>query len=591
MNSSSILCSKTDAIAACDFGKDHSCSSFVGKIGLSVKRRSCIHCRSPLANGSYRQISLWRLVPPAKLSSCDPTLNDLNIVATAVNVEIVPDSASSLCAALNIMKTSTARWQICLGLCCAATLVTGCALIGGSGAYPGGYPGPAPGGYPPVAYLPDPGGIPWYNVGYPRFPGSPGIPVVLNPAPFPGSPPGPPLPAPNPIPGPTPGPTPTIPVGLPGPEVPGDNYLDFWSPWPLPPRGSSSSAATNRSRRSVNKATVGRRNSRALQVSQSADHYRALSRLGGGDVGQLDLIDDNSPASDHELKYHGGRIIRELSYVNLYVSGDTKWSRTDVEQIDNSLSAAMRDEHLNNVLLQYFDNQPIRSTALPSHPLVGYTPKTVTRGDIQNMIAWLHRQGFLRSFDLQNTVFNLLLPSGSVLTVENRASIAVSDEVAGSGPGPSNNAVPESEEGDSLTGLAGYHGSVVTASNERVYYAVSVYSEKGVKGTTNGIPVFPVPWKNVVATLYHQLVESRTNPDVEEAMRNSSDETAKQNLGWVSDSGLELGDVPILANIPLSSVFQEVPLANGSGVVPVQLPWSNAIHGPEGPISQPHPLP
>jgi len=207
------------------------------------------------------------------------------------------------------------------------------------------------------------------------------------------------------------------------------------------------------------------------------------------------------------------------------------------------------------------------------------------------MIGWLHHQGFLKSFDLQNTVFNLLLPAGSVLTVDDRASIFVNEEVTNSVPGQSSSAVPAFEDGDSRTGLAGYHGSVATASNDRVYYTVSVYSEHGANGTTNGIPVFREPWKNVVATLYHQLIESRTNPDVEEAMRRASDKNAKQYLGWVSDSGLELGDSPIRANLPLSSVFREVPLANGSGVVPVQLPWSNAARGPEGPIPQPHPLP
>ena len=62
-------------------------------------------------------------------------------------------------------------------------------------------------------------------------------------------------------------------------------------------------------------------------------------------------------------------------------------------------------------------------------------------------------------------------------------------------------------------------------------------------------------------------------------------------LGCVSASGLELGDVPIRSDIPLSSVFREVPLANGSGVVPVQLLWSNAVRGPEGPLAQPHPPP
>jgi hypothetical protein len=36
-------------------------------------------------------------------------------------------------------------------------------------------------------------------------------------------------------------------------------------------------------------------------------------------------------------------------------------------------------------------------------------------------------------------------------------------------------------------------------------------------------------------------------------------------------------------------VLREVPLADGSGTVPVQLMWSNAVSGPEGPISRPHP--
>jgi hypothetical protein len=222
---------------------------------------------------------------------------------------------------------------------------------------------------------------------------------------------------------------------------------------------------------------------------------------------------------------------------------------------------------------------------------VGYTPGKVTRGDIQYIIGWLHHQGFLSSFDLKNTVFNLILPPGSVLNVDDQASIAVSDEVAAITPNSLTGSVPPYEEGDSLSGLAGYHGSVVTADNDRVYYAVSVYSERGANQTTNGIPVFREPWKNVVATLYHQLAECRTNPDVEEAMRQESEVNARSLLGWASDSGLEIGDTPLLLNSSLRNVIREVPLANGRGSVPIQLSWSNAIGGPEGPRTQPHPRP
>ena len=250
----------------------------------------------------------------------------------------------------------------------------------------------------------------------------------------------------------------------------------------------------------------------------------------------------------------------------------------------------MRDEHLNNVLLQYYDNQAISSTALPSHPLVGYTPKTVTRGDIQNYAAYLHQQGFLKSYDLKNTVFNFLLPPGTVLTADSGAANA-KRETSNAQTFETLDTVPKGDEVDSVKGLGGYHGSVVTADGGRIYFSVDVYSQRFANGATNGIPVFNEPWKNVVATLYHQLVEARTDPDVEEAIQKSSDLNTGRYLGWVSDTGQEIGDFPIHANVPITSVIREVPLADGSATVPVQLPYSNFVHGPEGPITQPHPLP
>lgn len=419
-----------------------------------------------------------------------------------------------------------------------------------AGTAPRGYPGQPTGIYNPQPY---PGAPPWYPVGYPRFPGGPSVPIVMNPNPLPGPTPNPSNP-PN-IPVPNPGTSPTIPIGLPAPAPtePKEDSTKFWSPWPLPPRGN-----------------------------QLAVRGAGFSGEGSS---QQHLVKYASAAANDDLKYRGGKVIRNLSYVNLYVSGDTEWSNSDVERIDGSLSAALRDAHLNNVLLQYYDNQPISSTALPAHPLVGYTPKTVTRGDIQNYVTYLHRQGFLRSFDLTSTVFNFLLPPRTVLTT---------DDVAANTQSAQNTARAMSGESDkvnSLAGLGGYHGSVVTANGERIYYAVGVYSQRFSNGTTNGIPVFTEPWKNVVATFYHQLIEARTNPDVEDAMRQSTDLDTDRNLGWVSDSGLEIGDIPLRANVPITSVVKEIPLANGSGTVPVQLPYSNYVHGPEGPISQPHPLP
>lgn len=447
--------------------------------------------------------------------------------------------------------------------------------LGGAGNIPNPYPGP-----PNIGYNPRP-----YPVGYPPFPGGPGIPVVLNPTP-PGTTPFPPY-----VPTPNPGTVPTIPVGLPGtnptpnptptPTLPAEDSTKFWSPWPLPPRGNQ-----------VTRSSVGldRAASDGVANRGGADTDGSLAVVGADAESYVRrplLIDAADSTSNDDLKFRGGKTIRDLKYVNLYISGDTQWAESDVKQIDASLSAAMRDQHLNNVLLQYFENQPISSTPLPSHPLVGYTPKTVTRGDIQNYATYLYEKGFLRAYDLGNTVFNFLLPPGTVLTTETDSANAPS---AGSSA-RSFDTLADTKHIDSTKGLGGYHGSVATANGGRIYFSTGVYSQRFTNGLVNGIPVFNESWKNVVATLYHQLVETRTDPDVEVANQESADPNSARYLGWVSDSGLEICDIPIRGNDSVSSVIREIPLADGSGTVPVQLPHSNIAHGPEGPISQPHPLP
>ena len=92
---------------------------------------------------------------------------------------------------------------------------------------------------------------------------------------------------------------------------------------------------------------------------------------------------------------------------------------------------------------------------------------------------------------------------------------------------------------------------------------------------------FNQPWKNVVATFYHELVEARTDADVEEG-----------RVAWVNDDvpSLEIGDIPmkLAGGANLGKVMKEVPLSDGSGTVPIQLMWSNAVAAPEGPIPAPH---
>jgi len=311
----------------------------------------------------------------------------------------------------------------------------------------------------------------------------------------------------------------------------------------------------------------------------------------------------STPSED--LKYRGGRTIQHLSFVNLYVGGNSAWQKSDIESIDRAIGAAMADRHLNNVMRQYFNNEEITGIELPSHPLIGYTPSVMSQGDVEYCLSYLYDQGYLAQYDLSSTVFNFLLPPGTVLNDESgrRATLASATQrqnpratgftytAAASLDEESHGVIPHAEEGDSTVGLGGYHGSIHRGQkNLPVYYSVDVFSERQADGSANGIPVFQESWKNVVATLYHELQEARTDPDVEDAIRNPNDPGAERYLGWISDRGEECGDYPISATRQLSTVVTEVPLTDGSGMAPVQLQYSNAVHGPEGPIAEPHPL-
>jgi hypothetical protein len=112
-----------------------------------------------------------------------------------------------------------------------------------------------------------------------------------------------------------------------------------------------------------------------------------------------------------------------------------------------------------------------------------------------------------------------------------------------------------------------------------------VYSQILANGQENGIVAFDNPWKNQVATLYHELNEFRTDPDVNDAIKKNDN----QFCGWISSGGQEVGDQPIMAaSNNLQLVFQEIASASSASKIPVQFLYSNAALGAEGPIDSPH---
>ena len=238
------------------------------------------------------------------------------------------------------------------------------------------------------------------------------------------------------------------------------------------------------------------------------------------------------PHHELDLRYFGGRTIPHLTWLNVYAG---TWDRAERRRIDDALAAAMTDAGLNNVLAQYFPGARVTARFAGSRSILD-CPASVDAPDVKELVAPLDGDGA--------AAIVLFLPRGAVL-----------------------------RHGDvtSMHGLGGFHGSVHLPHGRTLYYAVAVYCEG-----SNGIVLFPEPWQNICATVYHELQEIRTDPDVEDAINGAGD----QVLGWYSPRGGEIGDVAI--------VMRQVPLADRSGMVPVQLMWSNAVGGPEGPINRPH---
>jgi hypothetical protein len=268
------------------------------------------------------------------------------------------------------------------------------------------------------------------------------------------------------------------------------------------------------------------------------------------------------------LRDHNGKIMGDLVYTNFFV-GENAWDPGDVQRINQNLKSAMADQNLNNVIVQYFRGAAnITSTFVPASVKLPDKPATISQPEVENLLRSIHTGGELTAFDFSKTVFNFMLPRGTVLTLDDGSG----DKTAGDkSKGKSE---PVEEEASSLEGLGGFHGSV-HIGGVTLYYAVGVFSEGN-----NGIVAFDQPWKNVVATFYHELVEARTDADVED-----------NNVAWVNNErpSEEIGDIPMtLAGGNLGKVMKEVPLADGSGTVPIQLMWSNAVGGPEGPIAVPH---
>ena len=267
-----------------------------------------------------------------------------------------------------------------------------------------------------------------------------------------------------------------------------------------------------------------------------------------------------SPAPLEDLIFHGGKIVPQMEFQNVYLGGAASWKASDIDSIDSAINVAMRDRRLNNVMAQYFHDTVLSCDMRESIIVDEAQPEPLDEPDVHAIIARLFDNTLIKRTALDTTIFNLILSAGTVLKLGDSSS---------------------------TNGLGGYHGSLhIERSGKTItlYYSANVYSEVQPNGRENGIAAFNKPWKNVVGTLYHEINEFRTDADVNDAIQNNSNDF----LGWSSRSGREVGDQPIFAATNLNQVFKEVKAAKSKKRIPVQFMYSNAVHGAEGPIAESH---
>lgn len=274
--------------------------------------------------------------------------------------------------------------------------------------------------------------------------------------------------------------------------------------------------------------------------------------------GKPDIAGGFVPKKHLNLTYYGGKLISDLKAVNIYL-GPERWDPQDIEQIDQSITQLLQDPVLNEVIGQYMPHTgytitfSLLDSAKHNFPL----DALFTRHDITDILQDCYER--YSDVDLANTVFNIMLPPGVVLSSDGMPMTPGDDILI------------------STSGLGGYHGSEVIDGKD-LYFTVQVYSEK-TADMDNGVAYWEDSWKNIVSILYHELAQVYTNPDMEQSIIRNDDTM----MGWYNEESGEIADAPMqLAGPYLGLAMRELVLQTDT-VTPCQLLWSNRVSGPESP--------
>ena len=149
-----------------------------------------------------------------------------------------------------------------------------------------------------------------------------------------------------------------------------------------------------------------------VYVRRGSKAERTFRKRSGSPIPKA-IVPGIAPSPDHDLKYQSGKTIQNLRFMNFYVGGDA-WNSGDIANVDKALAAAMSDPNLNNVMVQYFPG-PITTNFDGSQTLPGPAPQVISQGDVEQMVTTFYNGGKLTGHDMTSTVFNFMLPLGTVL--------------------------------------------------------------------------------------------------------------------------------------------------------------------------------
>src|SRR5262245_9041553 len=85
------------------------------------------------------------------------------------------------------------------------------------------------------------------------------------------------------------------------------------------------------------------------------------------------------PSVLDDLIYHGGKVVSQMEFQNIFLGSSADWKQSDISNIDSAITRAMQEPLLNNVMVQYF---PGAKMSCDSRPLLLLNdPKPVRMGE------------------------------------------------------------------------------------------------------------------------------------------------------------------------------------------------------------------